>query len=356
MNSITRNLSYDTIIYTETGDIYIDNSQISAEYISCGNNLYISNSVVLTCATRDFNDLYASNTLNATDSILAYYYMSGEKGENIASSVALFERDATVKYSGTKYYYEDRYALINDVVLNQSFTLPDAGLSDGYAIAKGKRLTISSGCHIQFDDALLVDGKIRGDGTACYGDGSNLKGFYMSWPDTVLPGSVIPLTITPNPSTASVSIQWNSSHPELISFDKNNVLTLKSEAIDHVGETVTLYAHSLYVFIKTYYVTFKITAEPSKDAWILPADLKVIDAEAFANLDVQQVVIPNGTTTIGSRAFADCTNLKVIFIPDSVTDIAEDAFEGSTDVAFVCPSDNTAAQFAATHNIPFVAE
>lgn len=60
----------------------------------------------------------------------------------------------------------------------------------------------------------------------------------------------------------------------------------------------------------------------------LPANLKTIEAEAFSgdeSLDV--VVLPNGVTSIGSMAFAD-SGLTAINLPDSLTYIADDAFDG----------------------------
>ena len=60
----------------------------------------------------------------------------------------------------------------------------------------------------------------------------------------------------------------------------------------------------------------------------LPAQLTEIKEEAFAGLPCQVVIIPEGCKTIGSRAFADCDELLHVSIPTSVTEIAEDAFEG----------------------------
>ena len=58
----------------------------------------------------------------------------------------------------------------------------------------------------------------------------------------------------------------------------------------------------------------------------LPARLKVIEAEAFTGLACEAIVIPEGCTNIGSRAFAGCANLVYVRIPASVSSIAEDAF------------------------------
>lgn len=60
----------------------------------------------------------------------------------------------------------------------------------------------------------------------------------------------------------------------------------------------------------------------------LPASLTIIESEAFYGAAFEAVIIPEGCTTIGIRAFADCPNLVYVHIPASVTSIAEDAFEG----------------------------
>lgn len=91
----------------------------------------------------------------------------------------------------------------------------------------------------------------------------------------------------------------------------------------------------------------------------LPADLTVIEAEAFLNdfnltgtlsiprgvtsigrsafegTGITGLVIPETVTAINSRAFANCTSLTgTVFVPETVTYLAEDAFDG-TDVTVV---------------------
>ena len=83
----------------------------------------------------------------------------------------------------------------------------------------------------------------------------------------------------------------------------------------------------------------------------LPSDLEVIEEEAFAGIDATTVVIPEGTESIGSRAFADCNALRYIVIPDALSNIAEDAFDGSL-VIFVCSEGSSAAAYAESHGIP----
>ena len=91
----------------------------------------------------------------------------------------------------------------------------------------------------------------------------------------------------------------------------------------------------------------------------LPAELTVIEAEAFLNdtgltgtlyiphgvtsigrrafegTGITGLVIPETVTAINSRAFADCDSLTgTVFVPETVAYLAEDAFEG-TDVTIV---------------------
>ena len=61
----------------------------------------------------------------------------------------------------------------------------------------------------------------------------------------------------------------------------------------------------------------------------LPAATLHIEDEAFEGCAFQGVIIPDGCTSIGSKAFADCENLQYVCIPASVTTIAGDAFTNS---------------------------
>ena len=83
----------------------------------------------------------------------------------------------------------------------------------------------------------------------------------------------------------------------------------------------------------------------------LPTGLKAIEEEAFAGISARTVVIPEGCTSIGSRAFADCGSLKYVVIPDSVTSIAANAFARSN-VTFVCNDDSPAHAYAQERGIP----
>ena len=85
----------------------------------------------------------------------------------------------------------------------------------------------------------------------------------------------------------------------------------------------------------------------------LPTSTFYVDDEAFVgNSTIQAVVAPDGLQVIGTRAFADCANLKCITLPDSVSHIAEDAFENTPDVVIFASVGSYAWQWAEEQGIP----
>lgn len=83
----------------------------------------------------------------------------------------------------------------------------------------------------------------------------------------------------------------------------------------------------------------------------IPAMMEEIGEEAFVGIAAQQITIPAGTRSIGSKAFADCNNLLIAVIPSSVSEIANDAFDGS-DVSVICPNGCYAADWCGDRRIP----
>lgn len=94
----------------------------------------------------------------------------------------------------------------------------------------------------------------------------------------------------------------------------------------------------------------------SRTSAILPDNLTAIEAEAFLSARFDEAVIPAGCKSIGARAFAGNTALTAVYIPASVTDIADDAFEGCSSVRFICTEDSAAAAYADQHGIEWAAE
>ena len=88
-------------------------------------------------------------------------------------------------------------------------------------------------------------------------------------------------------------------------------------------------------------------------ALILPSALIEIKERAFAGVGAKRVVIPEGATSIGSEAFAECKDLVYVEIPESVVHIAADAFAGSEKIILLCPAGSTAAFCAELYGIPW---
>ncbi len=78
----------------------------------------------------------------------------------------------------------------------------------------------------------------------------------------------------------------------------------------------------------------------------LPASLLSIEKETFyGDTSVKEVVVPYGTQYIMARAFA-YSGVEKIYIPDTVTFIAGNAFDGVDDVVICAPEGSYAAAFA----------
>lgn len=68
----------------------------------------------------------------------------------------------------------------------------------------------------------------------------------------------------------------------------------------------------------------------------LPDSLTTIEDEAFESSAAEMIVIPSGCTSIGSRAFTDCPNLKYLVIYSNSITIADDALEGNFEATGAC--------------------
>ena len=95
------------------------------------------------------------------------------------------------------------------------------------------------------------------------------------------------------------------------------------------------------------------TSIPIKSTAILtlPTSLSSISSESFSGISAQQIIVPDGCTSIASQAFANCSQLKAIVIPNSVKSIADDVFDGCENFVIVCEPDSSAQQYAIVNNI-----
>ena len=89
--------------------------------------------------------------------------------------------------------------------------------------------------------------------------------------------------------------------------------------------------------------TFTILDPNSFETLFLPNNLVTIEDSAFEGIAAQYIIIPDGTKSIGTKAFANCKNLLQIKIPSTVTRINEDSFDGCNGLIII-GSEGSAAQ------------
>ena len=81
--------------------------------------------------------------------------------------------------------------------------------------------------------------------------------------------------------------------------------------------------------------------------------VKGIGRKAFYGSDkLEEVQLGSENYFIETKAFAKCTNLKKLIIPETTQEIAEDAFDGCDSLTIYTPKGSYVAKFAKAHNIP----
>ena len=87
------------------------------------------------------------------------------------------------------------------------------------------------------------------------------------------------------------------------------------------------------------------------DAW--PADLTVIESEAFTDTDLTEIRLPDTLRVIGPRAFSSRT-IRHVTLPASVRSIDATAFDGTADGFFVTVAkDSYAESWCKAHDVRF---
>lgn len=138
---------------------------------------------------------------------------------------------------------------------------------------------------------------------------------------------------------------FSSSNPDVFTVDAEGIVT--GVGVGFATLTVQTTSSTVYSASCTIIVN-------STNKLVLPQNLTVIGAEAFAGSGAQEVVLPNNAVKISSHAFSACPQLRIVTIPISVTDIADNAFEGCNYVGIICAGGSAAEIFAANKGIPYV--
>ena len=88
---------------------------------------------------------------------------------------------------------------------------------------------------------------------------------------------------------------------------------------------------------------------------ILPEGTRSVEEEAFfGDTSISDVHLKDGIESIGVRAFAD-SGITSVYLPASITEIADDAFEGCTEMLTATVFRNSFAEtYCREHNIRYV--
>ena len=128
-------------------------------------------------------------------------------------------------------------------------------------------------------------------------------------------------------------------------------------ATDTKGRTLTLkMTIEAKKNVSTKSTTTSLACEKNQYAipdFYVPNELTNIAEEAFYGIAAQRVKLPGSLQTIGIRAFASCPNLVQIYIPQSCTWIAANAFENTKGLVIYGQKGSYAESYAKTYGYTF---
>ena len=88
--------------------------------------------------------------------------------------------------------------------------------------------------------------------------------------------------------------------------------------------------------------------------FVLPSNLRIIEAEAFEGTNLTMVDLPDTVEAIGERAFADIQSLRGVKISAKIEHIAKSAFAGSEGVVLTGTPGGYARAWSRENGIPFL--
>ena len=117
-----------------------------------------------------------------------------------------------------------------------------------------------------------------------------------------------------------------------------------NELVEASGENAVFATASIHFGTEYPYVEKALT---------LPAGLTTIQESAFWGDSFTHVYLGENVATIGDYAFAWCTDLRYIYIPDATTSISEEAFVGDLRMTIGCHANSAAYRFAVAHGLKY---
>lgn len=157
-----------------------------------------------------------------------------------------------------------------------------------------------------------------------------------------------------------VYLSCGHSHPQALLYNGSSVVSVYS-CVDDEYYDITLPVTQPGIQEFTVAATSGIPCRVSftlithaENKLTLPGKLDLIEEEAFAGLNIREVIVPEGVTDIGKNAFANCGKLALVTLPDSLESISNTAFDGCENLVILCAEDSTAHVFAQANNIRFL--
>ena len=184
------------------------------------------------------------------------------------------------------------------------------------------------------DSELITESVVRYQETPVYyrveySDGSLYKGlvenvtamdnssYLLEWTDRYGNDLQDRVEVTPNPEIVRAG-EYFEDIMYTVSYD--DVMTISGSGYD------TIPGPWQFVFLQKYnpWEEYEIAK------LVIQEGITAIDISAFSDLDMTDVVINSGVTSIGDNVFEGCTSLTTITIPGTVTELGDDVFEGCT--------------------------
>ena len=97
-------------------------------------------------------------------------------------------------------------------------------------------------------------------------------------------------------------------------------------------------------------------AEDDIKSMILPEFLTLIEESAFEGIAAGNVEVTENVVAIEARAFADCKNLRGIYIPATVLQIDDHAFDGCENVTVVGEKGTEAERITTLYGFTFISD
>ena len=204
---------------------------------------------------------------------------------------------------------------------------------------------------------IVIPKSVTSIGGAAFADCYNLESVILLGKDMPSVGTgALPSSVTIYCHEGSEVAEWAMTNGYTIEYLENHThIPVIDPAVPATHVTTGLTEGSHCEVCGEVLVEQKIVPIVQVEKVVLPAELEVIEAEAFAGGTFACVVLPDGCKAIGAGAFKNCAQLRFIEIPTSVTSIDGTAFAGCSDsLIIVTVSGSEAQRFAQEHEISCV--